>query len=170
MGKGRYAENTTVSAERSRIEIETVLKRYGADELVSGWTKQSAMIGFRVHNRLVKFILPMPILDETKYTETGRVRNDSSWEKTHEQEIKRRWRALLLNIKSKLEAVETGITTFDEEFLPHIVMQDGKTVGEHVIPRIAEAYETGSVPSLLPSGMFDDDDSSEVIVEGDIIE
>jgi hypothetical protein len=30
------------------------------------------------------------------------------------------------------------------------MLPDGSTVGEHVAPRIAIAYETGSVPALLP--------------------
>ena len=40
----------------------------------------------------------------------------------HEQERRRLWRALLLNIKAKLEAVESGISVFDEEFMAHIVL------------------------------------------------
>jgi hypothetical protein len=55
-----------------------------------------------------------------------------------------------LVIKAKLEAVESGIACFEEEFMAHIVLPDGRTVGEHVIPGIAQAYETGNVPALLP--------------------
>jgi hypothetical protein len=61
-----------------------------------------------------------------------------------------RWRCLALVIKAKLEAVESGITTFEDEFLAHIMMPDGQTVGQHVRPNIASAYEQRSMVPLLP--------------------
>ncbi len=53
-------------------------------------------------------------------------------------------------IKATLEAVESGITTFEEEFLAHIVMPDGMTVGNHVRPTIAAWYAGGTMRPLLP--------------------
>ena len=58
--------------------------------------------------------------------------------------------ALALVVKAKLEAVQSGIVGFEDEFMAHIVMPDGKTVAEHARPLIASAYETGKVPALLP--------------------
>ena len=57
---------------------------------------------------------------------------------------------LALVIKAKLEAVEAGITTFDEEFLAHIVMPGGHSIGQFVIPRLEEVYRTGQAALLLP--------------------
>ena len=52
--------------------------------------------------------------------------------------------------KAKLEAVESGIATFEEEFMAHIVMPNGKTVGEMALPLIESAYKTNKhVPLLL---------------------
>jgi hypothetical protein len=34
----------------------------------------------------------------------------------------RRWRALLLMIKAKVEAVESGVVTFEDEWLAHFVL------------------------------------------------
>jgi len=59
------------------------------------------------------------------------------------------WRALSLVIKAKMEACESNITDFEREFLAHIVMPDGKTVGEHVIPVMEQAYLSGHTPQLL---------------------
>lgn len=53
-------------------------------------------------------------------------------------------------IKAKLEAVESGISTFDTEFLGHLVLPNGQTVADAVVPRVVEAYETGAMPALLP--------------------
>ena len=45
------------------------------------------------------------------------------------EEVRRRWRALLLVIKAKLESVESGIETFEEAFASQIVLANGQTVG-----------------------------------------
>jgi hypothetical protein len=64
--------------------------------------------------------------------------------------IRQRWRALLLTIKAKLEAVAVGITTLEEEFLANVVTPDNVTVGEWIRPQLKEAYETGAVLPMLP--------------------
>lgn len=46
----------------------------------------------------------------------------------YEKATRQRWRALALVIKAKLEAVASGITEFEQEFLAHIVLPDGRTV------------------------------------------
>ena len=60
------------------------------------------------------------------------------------------WRALALVVKAKLEAVDAGITVFEEEFLAHIVLPDGRTVGQFTLPQVESAYLTGKMPKLLP--------------------
>ncbi|WP_198651245.1 hypothetical protein [Salinicola sp. CPA57] len=66
-----------------------------------------------------------------------------------EQACRQRWRALALVIKAKLEAVESGITMFEEEFLAHIVLPNGGTVGGWMLPQIKKSYDSGSMPPLL---------------------
>jgi len=55
-----------------------------------------------------------------------------------------------LVIKAKLEAVEARITVFEDEFLAHIVLANGETAGEYMIPQIEAAYQSGRTPPLLP--------------------
>lgn len=59
---------------------------------------------------------------------------------------------MALVIKAKLEAVEAGIAAFEEEFLAHIVLPNGSTVGQFMMPQIAAVYETGRMPPLLLTG------------------
>jgi hypothetical protein len=153
----RYASQTSVPSERTKAEIETVIRKYGADQFISGWAEKAAVIGFRMKGKMVKFHLPLPSSDDKKYryTETGRWRSpgkraDVAALRDHDQEVRQRWRALLLVIKAKMEAVSAGITTFEEEFLAHIVMADGKTVAQWAVPQIESMYQTGSMPPLLP--------------------
>lgn len=60
------------------------------------------------------------------------------------------WRAMLLVIKAKLEAIEAGISVFEDEFLAHIVMPDGRTISEHVRPQLDQIAASGTVQRLLP--------------------
>ena len=71
--------------------------------------------------------------------------------KAWEQAGRQRWRALALVIKAKLEAVESGITEFDDEFMAHIMLPSGETFGSWAKPQIAAAYDTGDMPPLLPA-------------------
>lgn len=149
----KYASSTEVSSDRSRAEIERTLNRYGARQFMYGYDESRAIVGFVIHNRQVRFVLPMPDRDarEFTHTPTGLKRVPSSARTAYEQSVRQRWRALALVIKAKLEAVVSGIVTFDAEFLAHLVLPNGQTVGDQVMPGIAEAYKTGITPQLLPA-------------------
>lgn len=146
----RYAEKTQVSSAKSRADIEHTLTRYGASGFMYGWNAGAATVAFEMDGRRVMFRLDLPDRDDFALTETGRERTESSAEAAYEQSVRQRWRALALVIKAKLEAVESGITVFEEEFMAHIVLPGGKTVGAHMLPQIDEAYKTGKLPKLLP--------------------
>ena len=53
-----YAKNTRVSSELSRIEIEKVLIKYGAENFAYAAASGKALIGFTMNLRQVRFILP----------------------------------------------------------------------------------------------------------------
>jgi hypothetical protein len=149
----RYAENTSVPSERSKAEIERLLARYGATDFMSGWDQRRAVVGFAMAHRRVQFVLTMPDRTSAEFTRTSarkRVRSTTQAEAAYEQAVRQRWRALALVIKAKLEAVETGIATFEEEFLAHILLPNGRTVGEFMLPQIDIAYTRGTMPPLLP--------------------
>ena len=56
----------------------------------------------------------------------------------------------LLVIKAKLEAVEAQISTIEDEFLAHIALPDGRTVGEWLGPQLGAVYAQHAMPALLP--------------------
>ena len=145
-----YAKDTNVSSEISRLEIEKTLIRYGADNFAYATASGKAMIGFSMSGKQVRFILPLPKKEEFQFTPTGRDRTEKSQYDAWEQGCRQRWRALLLVIKAKLEAVECGISVFEQEFMANIVLPDGSTAGDFMLPQIARAYETGIMPPMLP--------------------
>ena len=149
----KYAQHTSVSSERSKAEIERLLTRYGATSFASGWQNDQAVIQFHMCERRIKFVLPLPSKEAKEYTESKRgARNETMAYKLWEQATRQRWRALALVVKAKLEAVEAEIATFEEEFMAHVVLPNGKTVGEMAKPAIAAAYQSGTMPKALIAG------------------
>lgn len=147
-----YAASTSVSSEKSRADIERTLARYGARQFMYGYDETRAIVQFQTEHRQVRFSLPMPDRNAVEFTHTPSkklVRDAKSWAEAYEQAVRQRWRALHLVITAKLEAVQTGIVTFDAEFMAHIVLPDGSTVGETIVPGIELAYETKSMPALF---------------------
>ena len=147
---GKYAQDTNVSSELSRIEIERVLIKYGADNFAYATTAGKAMICFTMDGRQVRFMLPLPGKDEFIKTPTGRDRSEASRNDAWEQACRQSWRALKLVIQAKLEAVECGISVFEDEFMANIVLPGGNTVSEFMTPQIEQAYLTGKIPAMLP--------------------
>lgn len=155
----RYAEDTTVPISRSRAEIEAVLERYGAVSFAyaADTERNRAAIMFDIGGRRIRIDVPLPNPGEDRFTRFRRTPH-GMWEQRAPAAARAKWeqacrstyRALLLIIKAKLEAVAAGITTVEAEFLPHIVLPDGRTVGDWVSPQIAAVYAAGTMPELLP--------------------
>ncbi|MFP5360763.1 MAG: hypothetical protein ACLGHM_09740 [Actinomycetes bacterium] len=150
-----YAENTTVPSDRSRAEIEKTLARYGADEFAYATRAGLAVIQFTAESRTIRFTLPLPDPKAEEFILTPSrkwARSDSEAAAAYEKAVRQRWRALALVVKAKLEAVNAGIVTFEQEFMPHILMPGGQTVYEQAAPAIASAYRTGAPTPLLQLG------------------
>lgn len=154
-----YAEGTSVPVEKSKAEIERTLSNYGASQFLTGWDDRRglAVIQFEMKSRRIRFTVGVPKMEDyRKYMRNTRggerefERTDIQAKKEADQENKRRWRSLLLTVKAKLEAVETGISTFEEEFMAHIVTASGQTIGEMIIPKLDKVASTGRLPPLLP--------------------
>ncbi len=149
----RYASETSVPADRSRAEIERILERYGASGFMYGWEGRRAIIGFRCRGLTVRFELELPDKEAAEFKRTPSRRQARTTVAAHqawEQACRQRWRALALLVKAKLEAVTGGIATFEEEFLPHLVLPDNRRVMDHALPAMRAAIASGKVQRLLP--------------------
>lgn len=135
----RYAQDTKVPAGVTKDDIERRLRKAGASQIYSGYDEDQKRItlGFRIDGRHYKL---------TSSTDRPTRRCD-------EQQIEREaWRVLLLLLTAKLEVIAAGGTTFEQEFLANLLLPDGSTVADDVLPKVAEAYATGSMPHLLGAG------------------
>lgn len=145
--RGGYASNTAVSEDRSRLEIEQMLMRYGADEFGYITRPTEAMIGFKYKGIRVQMSVPLPSSTDKRFheTPTGRpVRSDNKAIDAWQKEIRRRWRSLCLVIKAMLVGVDDGVLTFEQAFMPYMVLDDGQTVSYHFLPGIQKAMKSGS--------------------------
>lgn len=153
----KFAEGTSVPVERSRAEIERLVTRFGATQFGSAYRDGAAIIAFAARGRSVRFLLPLPDKNDKRFTHKDTSwggttkRGDDAARKLYEQETRRVWRALALVVKAKLEAVDSEITTFEHEFLAHIVQADGTTIGDKIIPRL-DTLPAGQGPMLALLG------------------
>jgi len=147
-----YAETTSVPVTKSRAEIERLLQRHKCAKFMAGVDNEAhrATVQFQAHDRIIRFEINLPNPSDPKYK---RIKNSYLQRTTAgvlkivEQEERSRWRALLLVIKAKLEAVESQIATFEEEFMAHIVLPNDQTVGQWVLPEVARIYDSGRMPT-----------------------
>lgn len=127
--KPTYAATTTVPVMKSVADIEKTLTRYGADGFGYGKDAGQAIITFRLHGKMMRVGITVP--------------DDPQFEKA-------RWRSLLLIVKAKCEGIAAGLETVEQAWMPYVLLPDGTTVGDFMVPQIDHAYETGQMPGLLP--------------------
>lgn len=136
-----YATKTQVPVTQSQGEIQKILMKYGASGFAYGQQGPLSVVMFEMQGRRIKFILPMPA--EPKSGASAKAQND------YAQFCRSKWRSMVLAIKAKLECVDAGITTLEQEFLAHIVLPNGATVGQVMLPQIDQSYKSGNMPPLL---------------------
>lgn len=164
----RFAEGTTVSAEKSRIEIEQLLAKHGATQRSFATDDDTGrtVLTFRLSERMARIslgvdlsTLPGPnkrVGEQMKLTcpqgwNGWTLTRRREWTAAKRDQLNRElMRRLLLVLKAKLELIQDGVTTFEREFLADILLPNGETMHEAVRGRLADAYETGNMPLLLP--------------------
>lgn len=157
MSSGQFAKTTEVPVEKTRLELERFLAKYGADAFGYATDGPQAKIAFRMAGRHYRFALTLPPRDrrdfhEYKQGSTTFLRAKGMPEKLWEQECRSLWRALLLVVRAKLEAAAIGITSLEDEFMAAMVLSDGSTVAETMRPQIEEHYRLGGPPRLMLEG------------------
>jgi hypothetical protein len=134
-----FAEGTTVAVSKTRGEIENLITKYGATRFAYGYIEDRAAINFVANGRLVRFTVPLPGKDDKRVRARALRLSRSNYridppklDIAIQEEDRRRWRCLLLAIKSKFTTVESGIESFEEAFLANIVTTENMTVFERI--------------------------------------
>lgn len=134
-----YAAETEVPVERSKQQIEAMLKQRGCEGFASAWGAHGDTIEFMWKGMRIRFVVPPLDAEKYRHDAQGRERKADVLTRQINQANRARWRGLYLVVKAKLEAVESGISIFEEEFLAFIVdPASNKTVGQVLVPRIQD--------------------------------
>lgn len=133
MSTRRYAERTRVSESKSRADIEAELRRHDCDQIAVFTEATQVCFGFVKENRMYRFGIELPVAGVAGAN----------------QERRRLLRTMFLYIKGRLNAVEDGLKTFEDEFLPNAVLADGHTVIEHAREQYAAITAGGDRPTRL---------------------
>lgn len=147
-----YAQGTDVSIIRSIGELEKLVTKHGATGFGYGRdhdTPKSTVV-FRIGDRMVRFQVEKPGVDEFRRTPTNLLRSLDAATKLADAEEKRRWRSLVLVVKALLVGVADGVISLSDAFLPYSLLPNGATVGEWAAPQLDTAYATAEMPALMP--------------------
>jgi len=150
-----YAAKTTVDVTKTKMEIEKLLTKQGATGFMIGWVGGLESVAFELDSLRIRFSFPEVTEGDVAHDSLGRPRSSANLKggtvKTAMEQFHRtRWRELLLLIRAKLVAVESGIVTVESEFHSNIILPDGRTFGEWSAPYLKNAYLTGELPPMLP--------------------
>jgi len=140
---------TTIPPERTKADIEKMLKEYGIQDIqwttFEGQTSLRFLWKFTIRGveKQVMFQFSPPAIPSTKRSWTG-----MRYERVHVNLEATSYRLLWHYLKNKLEAVRWGLQSLEKEFLSQAVMSlpggGSITVGE----RIQEVYAAVSSPAL----------------------
>ena len=152
MTGGKYAADTSVPVSKSRDEIERTLARFGATAFAyfSNSAGQVA-ISFEIANLRVQMHMQLPPREDYELSPTGRRRSAQTAEAEWEKACRQRWRSLANGIKAKLALVDDGISSVEREFLADVVIADGQTVGQKLLPELRGIARSGVIPALMPA-------------------
>jgi len=127
---------TTVPAEQTIGEIQVMLSEYGVTKMMTEYDgKQVSAVSFqlRIDGREMGFQLPCnwravrEVFDQQGITSVRH--KDKSLDN---QAIRTAWRVIYAWIDAQLALVEINMVTIPQIFLPYTIMQDGRTISEHL--------------------------------------
>jgi hypothetical protein len=159
-------EGTDVSIEKSQMQIDTLLAAHRISDI--RWTTTAALKVLEFHHAIKED------LDEWCYSrEPGcpitrghhyahkkvrikavlGVRIVVAWPNSDERERRRLMRVLWWMLKSKFEIVDAGLVVFEEEFMPHLTLGQGRRMWDAFRPELERRIDEGVD---LSAGIGDD--------------
>lgn len=139
-------KGTIVHWSKSQTQIVKLLNQWGIYESRFTNLKDRFVLEFRASTDIKKLMFKLGVQKGI----TVRIIVpflDSSDNKKRERELNRLHRVLLYHIKAKFVAIESGVTEFMEEFMPHLVIMDRSgndtTLGQALLPQYKQSLDSG---------------------------
>src|SRR5437660_9117095 len=99
-----HGAGTRVEVHRSRYELERVLHKHGAHDVLFVEADANASIQFAMRGHYVQLALPLPDPEHAPFTHTpsGRRRTASAQERAYDQALRDHWRSPVVAVWGKL--------------------------------------------------------------------
>lgn len=144
-------EGTLVAVSRSQEEIRRLILANGGTGIA--FVSQPPMEGFEAMVAIEGSTYKIRISAEVKMPEKKRRRRygvAKSDLQRQDEAARRVWRVLFYYMKSVYEAANSGVMEFRQMVMPYVVTHDGRTVSEHILPKLESAIN-GNPARMLPA-------------------
>jgi hypothetical protein len=146
-------EDTQVPVARSQEAIRSLVMRHGGFGFAAVSERDPSgefpsQEGFHAKVMIDAKPYAVKIMAQLKKAGRGTEKQRQDWT---EREERRVWRVLYYHIKSVFEAADSGVMEFRELMLPFILVPDGRTIAEHILPQL-DAKLAGNPSRLLGNG------------------
>lgn len=133
---------TKIPAEQTIGEIQKMLSNYGVIGMLTEYDgREVSAVSFQLLLKGQKMAYKLPcnwraVNEIFKHQNENRVRKNGRLpdilDTSGQQAIRVAWRVIKDWVEAQLALVEINMTTIPQVFLPYTIMQDGKTLGEHI--------------------------------------
>lgn len=161
MSLEKFAADTAVPVEKSQAEARALLNAHGCTKFAlvdeEHRTAVQAVLVKDKQSVMLRFEVKLPGRTDKDITHFKRhgyhyERSAAAAEASYRQECRRRWRCLVLLLKAKFAAVDSGIAAFQDEFLANLVLPSGETVATWAARDLGPAIAEGRMPARLLLG------------------
>lgn len=139
-------EGTEVPISRSQEQIRTMIYAHKGTGVMT--ISQPPMEGFEALVTLQSKPYHIRVLAHCREKDS---RGYKIEKRGIEQEQRRVWRVLHWHLKAMFEAADSGVLSIEEIIMPYVVTHDGRTIAEHILPKLHEAV-VSNPRFLLPTG------------------
>ena len=134
---------TRIDADKTAQEISKCLSVHGAQAVLTEYDEKDSIVSaisfkIKMNEQSLSFRLPCDwrpvyeILTKGKkipYDHKKRSHFESEWKM---QSVRTAWRIVKDWVEAQMALVETQMVTTQQVFLPYAIMQNGKTLSEHI--------------------------------------
>lgn len=143
-------EGTKLSVAKSQDAIRKIV--YSHQGTGVSMVSHPPREGFEAMVTIAELPYHIRIMAQTKdQTYDGRrhKRTGSQLLEANEQEARRVWRVLFWHLKAMFEAADSGVIDIRDVIMPYVVTRDGRTLSEHLKPRMAEIMTADPARMLM---------------------
>lgn len=144
-------DKTEVAVSKSQDAMRRLIYGHGGTGLML--VSQPPQEGFEAMltiEKVVYHIRVMATCKDVRKDRNGSTRTGGSLFNSLEQESRRVWRVLYWHLKALFEAADSGVIDIRTIVMPYVVLKDGRTMAEHVLPRMPQLMTLNDTQRLLP--------------------